>query len=209
VNGTAHPRQGWPPAPSLPALATRGLGVLALLLAPLALIFALIFALGACGRQGPEGTPAVTAETQNSARLISVELYFPGAGGRLYPEQREIPASDEPEARIRAVLDALLAGPTRPDLAPPFSIEIEIAMVYLSPAGVAYIDLHPPADTPPLALGSTEEWQIVMSLVNSVALNLPEVERVVLLWNGSQPATFAGHLDTTRPLAPSPYLAGL
>ena len=31
-------------------------------------------------------------------------------------------------------------------------------------------------------------------------LNVPEIESVVLLWNGRQLETFAGHLDTTLPL---------
>jgi hypothetical protein len=36
--------------------------------------------------------------------------------------------------------------------------------------------------------------------VNSLALNVPQVVRVVLLWNGTQRVTFSGHLDTSRPL---------
>jgi hypothetical protein len=30
-----------------------------------------------------------------------------------------------------------------------------------------------------------------------------EADRVVLLWNGRQASTFAGHVDTTRPLGPA------
>jgi hypothetical protein len=46
----------------------------------------------------------------------------------------------------------------------------------------------------------------VYSLVNSVALNVPAARRVALLWNGTQRQSFAGHLDTSRPLAPDPSL---
>lgn len=72
-----------------------------------------------------------------------------------------------------------------------------------APGGVAE---SPPSDPP--AVGSTAERQIVYSLVNTLALNLPAVERVAILWNGRQRGTFAGHLDTSRPLPPEPRLIG-
>ena len=40
----------------------------------------------------------------------------------------------------------------------------------------------------------------VYSIVNTVLLNIPEISAVVLLNNGQQRPTFAGHLDTSRPL---------
>ncbi|MEM7357123.1 MAG: hypothetical protein AAF657_40285, partial [Acidobacteriota bacterium] len=52
----------------------------------------------------------------------------------------------------------------------------------------------------PPASGSAREMLTIYSLVNSVLLNFEEVERLVLLWNGGQMRTFAGHMDTRRPL---------
>ena len=46
----------------------------------------------------------------------------------------------------------------------------------------------------------------VYSLVNTVLLNFEQLDRVVLLWNGRQLRTFAGHVDTMRPLAANPDL---
>lgn len=52
-----------------------------------------------------------------------------------------------------------------------------------------------------LALGSEDELLAVYSLVNTVALNdIAGVESVVLMWDGRQPETFAGHVDVSRPL---------
>ena len=48
--------------------------------------------------------------------------------------------------------------------------------------------------------GSKQELLVVYSLVGSVVRNVEGVERVGLLWNGNQGSTFAGHVDTTRPL---------
>ena len=40
----------------------------------------------------------------------------------------------------------------------------------------------------------------VFGMVNTVLANDERARAVVLLWNGSQRQTFAGHVDTSRPL---------
>ena len=61
----------------------------------------------------------------------------------------------------------------------------------------------PRPDAVKLALGTQDELLAVYSLVNTVALNHIEgVETVVLMWDGRQPETFAGHIDVSRPLSP-------
>ena len=55
---------------------------------------------------------------------------------------------------------------------------------------------------PPVA-GSQRELLAAYSLVNSVCGNVPRIRGVVLLWNSEQRTTFAGNLDTTRPLTPN------
>jgi hypothetical protein len=84
----------------------------------------------------------------------------------------------------------------------PFPPEVKLGGVELSADGVAYIDLRWADHQDPPESGSTEEIQRVYSVVDSVALNVPQVNRVVLLWNGTQRTTFSGHLDTSRPLLP-------
>lgn len=59
-----------------------------------------------------------------------------------------------------------------------------------------------PAFPDPPASGSREELLRIYSVVETVTVNVPEVRRVVLLWNGVQRESFAGHVDTSRPLAP-------
>ena len=54
--------------------------------------------------------------------------------------------------------------------------------------------------SPPPVTGSRGELLVVYSFVNSILANVPEARGVVLMWNGSQRPTFAGHVDTTRPL---------
>jgi Sporulation and spore germination len=94
------------------------------------------------------------------------------------------------------------AAPNAAGLVGPLPPEVKLGDVQLSADGTAFVDLRWPDHEDPPESGSTEELQRVYSLVDSVALNVPQVSRVVLLWNGTQRVTFSGHLDTSRPLVP-------
>jgi hypothetical protein len=93
-------------------------------------------------------------------------------------------------------------GASPEGLVRPFPPEVKLGSVELSADGTAFVDLRWPDREDPPESGSTEEIQRVYSLVDSLALNVPQVNRVVLLWNGTQRITFSGHLDTSRPLLP-------
>ena len=92
------------------------------------------------------------------------------------------------------------AAPNASGLVRPLPPEVKLGDVQLSADGTAFVDLRWPGHDDPPESGSTAEMQRVYSLVDSVALNVPQVNRVVLLWNGTQRITFSGHLDTSRPL---------
>jgi hypothetical protein len=187
---------------------TLGPGFPAALLALLALAVAGVSACGG-GREAPPDRGAVPEEDgappEGEILNLPVDLYFPAAGGRLAVVSRELPPADDPVEKVRAVVEAVLAGP-RPgdgDLVRPLPEDVVLDGVYLGPGGVAYLDLRTPEPREPPAVGSKEEMQILYSLVDSVALNVAEARRVVVLWNGRQRPTFAGHLDTASPLAPN------
>ncbi len=145
-----------------------------------------------------------TAESQGVPQTATLEtfpvkLYFPGADGRLYSELWEAPAVGEVSERMAAVLTQLLAGPQSNRLRPPLADGIQVGKVYLIEHR-AIVDLILPEGQTSPALGSQREILTVYSLVNSLLFNFTEAEQVILLWNGRQPETFAGHLDTTHPL---------
>ncbi len=136
-----------------------------------------------------------------------ISLLFPGEGDRLYPEMREIPAEGALEGRVRTVVEALLAGPTTDGLRPPLPGGVRVQAVHLlEEQGTLVLDLGPPEGEGPMVTGSTREMLAVYSLVNTVTSTFPEVERLQILWDGRQPITFAGHIDTSRPLLPNPGL---
>ncbi len=158
----------------------------------------------AVSEAGPQDRPVPEFETVK----IGVELYFPGGDDQLHPETHtlEIAADAPPEEKIRTLLQALLAGPESDALRAPLPTTTAARKVYLPEDGIAIVDLVSPDGAGPPAMGSQQEILIVYSLVNSIVYNFSEVRSVVLLWNGNQPLTLAGHLSLTRPLTADPEL---
>lgn len=136
----------------------------------------------------PEGTGVV------------VDLYFPGGGTRLRVEQREVPADPEPASRLNRLLQELTAGPESDELYSPLAEAMSIGWTHLDAENVAYVDLVYSGEASRPAWGSGQEMLSIYSIVNTVLLNIPEISGIVLLSNGQQRATFAGHVDTSRPL---------
>ena len=175
---------------------------------------ALGLALAACGGNEADA-PAERAveELEVSEAGLIVQLYFPGPNGLLNPEERPLvdplPLDDpaaQPEQtisvadRARQILEELLAGPDNAVLEAPLPAGTVLQSILLTPEGVLFVDLGSPDRSPPPAGGSQQELLTVFSVVDSVLLNLPEIRSVVLLWNGQQRESFAGHIDTTYPL---------
>jgi spore germination protein GerM len=154
------------------------------------------------GRAGGRTGPGAQEEGEQAGEKVGFNLYFPAAGGGLRAEPRELRVAAAPKDRVRKVVEALLAGPQTPGLARPMPEGVTVGSVQLGAEGIAYVDLRWPESPDPPPGGSTEEIQRVYSVVDSIALNVPEASRVVLLWNGVQRDSFSGHLDLSRPLAP-------
>lgn len=172
--------------------ATRRLTPIALLAASVTLL-----ALAGCkpAPQNPGEQPSQPSTTGTSTRL-----YFPGTDDRLHAESHPLPENlQTPEDRILALAQAWVAGPTSESLVRPLP-SVNSLHVDLTGSGLLYVDLLTDADAPKPQAGSTVELTAIYSLVNTFALNVPEVKSVILLWNGTQPPTLTGHIDTGVPL---------
>lgn len=144
--------------------------------------------------------PALTAA--EVPRVLT--LYFPDGGDRLEVEQRRIPAGLAGPELARRVLAELLDGPTEDGLFRPLPEGTRVDFVEPAEAGTLWVSLAPAEGERPPRYGSREEILAVYSLVNTLCANVPEVDRIAFLWNGVEPTTFAGHVDTRHPLAPEP-----
>ncbi len=168
----------------------------------------------ACG-----GDPGPTDQAEGAAPLTQGEqqatLCFPGPDHLLRCAPGPVAASSSPEEAGAAIVAALLDGPpvtgatgwTAGGLLPPLPADVRLQAFDLVD-GLAWVDLSVEQGgeagrlTRP-EMGLRQELAAVYSLVNSLAAS-PGIERVALMWNGEQRTTFAGHVDTTRPLLPDP-----
>jgi spore germination protein GerM len=146
---------------------------------------------------GPRPDGGAEAEVVDG-EPITVRLFYPGESGQLVIEEREI-ARAPGVALLEALAREVLAGPTGEGLFAPFPEGTSVGSVFVSAQGIAFVDLVSTRPDPPSS-GSRGEMLSVYSIVNSVQENMPELGGVVLLWNGQQRPSFAGHLDTGRPL---------
>ncbi len=179
--------------------------------AGVALCLALVLALALwLPRRGP--ADGESSETPVEAEAVSggeevptrgVSLYFPGQGGRLYAEPREIPEPQTPEGGMAAVVSALIEGPKSESLRAPLPGDLKVGRVYAIGEGVYAVDLQASEQEGPGGIGSRREILALYSIVNSVVANFSEAERLLVVWDGRQPTTFAGHIDTSRPLLPN------
>ena len=142
-----------------------------------------------------EGLPSRSSSSSTSHPTAA------GFGG----ERRELQVTESPRDRTRKIVQGLLAGPKGQTLYRPFPQGVRLGSVLLV-GDVVYLDFVWDGHPDPPSSGSTEEIQRVYSVVDSICLNVPEVQQVVLLWNGFQRITF-GHLDLSQPIRPDRSLA--
>lgn len=136
-----------------------------------------------------------TAEPQKSL----VYLYFADRDYNfLMSEQRMLLHTDEPTVFAEAIIDALIKGP-REELLRSIPADTDLRAIYITNDGTCYVDLseavrekHPG--------GCNSELLTIYSIVNSLILNLPEIEKVKILINGNEAKTLAGHCDLELPL---------
>ena len=154
---------------------------------------------------------------------VPMQLYFPGEGGRLYAETRDLPLQGDAVSQVTLLMETLLQGPESTSLRPPLGAGASLRRVYLMETGAALGDESTPqaeddavpasiagrtvvldfateAGLPPRTTGSQRERLMAYSLVNTVLMNFEGGRGVLVLWNGQQQVTFAGQLDTGRPL---------
>ena len=145
---------------------------------------------------GIAGVAAATAKTgQDVPELTEGFIYFrDGTEGHLTAVSKFFPADLDVHELGLALLEALTAGPHTPELQPLLPQGSRVNALFITPGGNAYVDLKLPRDR--LARPDTiSELLAVYSLVNSLALNIPEISRVKILVNGAENGSLGGHVS--------------
>jgi hypothetical protein len=134
-----------------------------------------------------------------------VTLYFSDHNAEyLTGEKRRITKRKNMEAEAEELLQELIQGP-KGQLLPTLPPDTELLSFQIDGMGIGRVNFtkalskdHPG--------GSSAEMMTVYSVVNSLALNFPEVKRVQFLVEGEEIETIAGHLSLRHPIPPKPDL---
>jgi len=149
---------------------------------------------GVPGKSPQRGMPVKRTTSAKS----DIFIYFTDQTNTyLVAEQRSVQFASDPSAWGRNILNALLEGP-RNDHVPTIPDGTLLRAFYVGRDKTAYVDLsnavrknHPG--------GSRSELLTIYSVVNSLALNMPTIERVKILIDGQEAETLAGHIDLNLP----------
>lgn len=134
-----------------------------------------------------------------------VLLYFSDSEGEyLIAEKRPILKKNEVKEEAKETILELIKGP-KEKLIPTLPPRTKLLTLQINDAGVAKVNFS-------LALskdhpgGSSAEMMTVYSIVNSLALNFPQIKRVQILIDGKSIETITGHLSLRQPISPKPDL---
>ena len=144
----------------------------------------------------PQSPAQIRTEAVSPRRIILFFALPDGSG--LARESREVDACDDLPGCIRMIITELIKGPLgdlEPTLPPAVLNGVAVAN------GTAVLDLGE-GFTAGLPGGSSSEMAAVYSIVNSIAVNYPEITGVKFLINGRESPTLKGSLDLRSPLAP-------
>ncbi|MEO7794219.1 MAG: GerMN domain-containing protein [Thermoanaerobaculia bacterium] len=138
--------------------------------------------------------PAVVEETWTA------RLFFPAANDLLVAQEAPVTSASSPRARATGAVAALLTVVPEAPRVSVFPPEVKLGKLLLLEDGTVIVDLRTDPVVDPPQSGSTVEQLRIYAVVNTVLRNVEEAKRVVLLWNGVQRPTLAGHVDTGHAL---------
>jgi hypothetical protein len=134
---------------------------------------------------------------------VEIRAFFPALSNDVLLRTRRLRifGSESPENRSRQIVELLIAGADDDLLFGRLPEGTRLNHVFVSPEGTAYLDFNSAlADNHPG--GILPEQATLYAIVNSLAYNLPEIDRVKILIGGIEKETLAGHCMLILPLEP-------
>jgi spore germination protein GerM len=130
-----------------------------------------------------------------------VLVYFSDSEGEyLIGEKREILKRMGVKEEAKETIIELIKGP-KGKLIPTLPPRTKLLSLQINDAGVARVSFNSALskDHPG---GSSAEMMTIYSIVNSLALNFPQIKRVQILIDGKPIETITGHLSLRQPVPP-------
>jgi len=162
------------------------------------LVFILFFSVMVWHKYRSSHEVSVTPPQQNSEGYHPVMLFFAADGTRLAREARKITPCDDDNACLKSVLGELLNGPVSElEQTIPEGTVVDSVLIEGDQATIEFNGAFSDA----MLSGSAAEMLAVYSVVNTVALNFPSIQKVKLNVAGNT-RTILRHLDLSEPLVP-------
>lgn len=143
--------------------------------------------------------PQVPPSPVQTGTVLVALLFAAPDGAGLVREGREITAGSTLEESAKEVLENLVSGPLG-DYAPTLPHGTRILSVQVT-GELARLDFGKEL-VEGLPAGSSAEMLAVYSVVDTLAVNFPQIKRVQFTIEGATVATLKGHLDLRGPLTP-------
>lgn len=162
------------------------------------LVFILFFSIMIWQKYRASHDVSVTPHQQRTEGYRSVTLFFAFDGTHLAREAREVNVCDDDSACLKSVLDELLNGPigtfeeTVPEGTAVNAVRIE--------GDQAIVEFNS-AFSDAMLSGSSAEMLAVYSVVNTITVNFPQIQKVKINIDGNKGMTLH-HLDLSDPLFP-------
>jgi spore germination protein GerM len=135
----------------------------------------------------------------------SVVLYFSDEEGEyLLGEKREILKRGSMKEEAREIVEELTRG-SKKKLIPTLPAQTKVLALDIDERGVARVSFNG-ALTKYHPGGSSAEIMTVYSVVNSLALNFPQIKQVQILIEGREIDSITGHLSLSKPISANPDL---
>ncbi len=163
-----------------------------------------IFIFISCTSEPPPSIGLVAEEQMESTNSLVYSgkimgyLYFADKENNfLIAEERLLVQPKDPEQFGRIIIEALIKGPNG-DLLQTIPKGTDLRAFYVTQDKTAFVDLSEAVrDNHPG--GSQSEFNAIYSIVNSLVLNVPEIDQVKILIGGRESMTLAGHIDLRFP----------
>lgn len=147
--------------------------------------------------------PSPLEEAAETERVRTVTIYFgSNDGSSLVAEYRTIPSSGKTLDNLRNLVEGLIGGPREGGVATiPASVRLRGVFIHEK---TAVIDFSREL-VDDFSGGTTEEYMLISSLVQTICANFSQVEAVRILVEGSEIDSLGGHLSLSRPLRPQEW----
>jgi len=151
--------------------------------------------------------PAISSEPDTFATSIEakypeksiIHLYFANKENSfLIAEKRLLVQPDGPAQMGKLIIESLIKGP-KEGLMRTISSDATLRALFVTEDKTAYADFSPVIREKHPG-GCKSEIITIYSIVNSLILNIPEIDMVKILIDGRESITLAGHIDLRFPL---------